>query len=694
MGYRIRDSNGAMAGYVLIVESDPDLQRKISDALRDAGFDTASEAEAAWARRSIAVRTPDAVILGIRMADRDGFRLADELRSSPDTRETPIVFIATEFRGASHRAEARRRFAPADYLETPINTVDLIARLPQLITPVRATGPALPPVPVPPPRDPDQQRERRDVERSAKRLDADAELRGTLKRTPFAHLLQKLYSQGASGSLLLLREETKKIVGFVDGYPVSVRSNVLGECLGQILLQQKLITGGVLAASLARMQKEKRHQGEILVEMGVLSPFNLQRALVEQVEAKLFEIFTWRDGNFMFKAGAPAPDQALRLNRPPAALILEGIRRHYDSDRQDAVLGPLRGHHVRLSPDPILRLQEMTSDPVELAFIRSIDGSARLQTILDRASVAPDKARLLLVALSEAGMVGATEPPRRKPASSATPIEPPTDPDVPTTSATAGASGGSGPYEGVQLSMVALALRSQSHFWALGVDPTASAPEIERAYETLARRFHADRYRGGTDEDRRLAKEIFDHLGEAYGVLRDPVRRRHYAGRLEKEGEKAESRAAGPRRKSSDSSSASMVSGSFSTSESSPSAAVRAIYDAGMDHLRARRHHDAVEAFRQAARLAPGEADFRAALGWALFREAPADARAARAALAELRRAVQLDNRNRQALQYLAQFYQQTAQPDLAIRELEKILQIDPAAEDAADELRRLRDGR
>ena len=31
---------------------------------------------------------------------------------------------------------------------------------------------------------------------------------------------------------------------------------------------------------------------------------------------------------------------------------------------------------------------------------------------------------------------------------------------------------------------------------------------------------------------------------------------------------------------------------------------------------------------------------------------------------------------------------------DLAIRELEKILQIDPAAADAADELRRLRDGR
>ena len=86
-----------------------------------------------------------------------------------------------------------------------------------------------------------------------------------------------------------------------------MRSNLLGECLGQILLEKKLITGQALAASVARMQKEKRQQGQILVEMGALSPYNLQRALVEQVEAKLLEVFSWPDGKFMFKASAGRP---------------------------------------------------------------------------------------------------------------------------------------------------------------------------------------------------------------------------------------------------------------------------------------------------------------------------------------------------------------------------------------------------
>ena len=90
--------------------------------------------------------------------------------------------------------------------------------------------------------------------------------------------------------------------------------------------------------------------------------------------------------------------------------------------------------------------------------------------------------------------------------------------------------------------------------------------------------------------------------------------------------------------------------------------------------------------------MSPDQADFRAALGWALFREAPADARGGRAALAELRRAIQLDPKSRRARYYLGYFYAQSGQPDLAVAEFEKLLELDPGADDVADELRRLRE--
>jgi curved DNA-binding protein CbpA len=246
---------------------------------------------------------------------------------------------------------------------------------------------------------------------------------------------------------------------------------------------------------------------------------------------------------------------------------------------------------------------------------------------------------------------------------------------------------GSGP-----LSMVAQTVRTQDYFWALGVERSATGEEIDRAYESLARTFHADAYRQSPDEDRRLAQEIFDRLTEAHRVLRDPAQRRAYTEGIDLAGGDTQGGAFATR--PSDASAGTATKGTGGGGTTAGNAAANALFDSGMDHLKARRHHEAVEAFRQAARLVPGEANFRAALGWSLFREAPADARAGRAALAELRRAIQIDGQNLRALHYLANYFAETGQPDLAVEELQRILQIDPDSTEAADQLRRLQDDR
>ncbi|HEY4184443.1 MAG TPA: DUF4388 domain-containing protein [Polyangia bacterium] len=665
-----------MSAYLLVVESDPELQRRVSEALRDSPYELAAETEASWAKRSIAVRTPDAVILDTALSDGSGFSLADDLRKDPETRQTPIVFVASrKFRGANHKSVAMRRYAPATFLTTPGDLDELRGELDALFEPeappvvnprgdtiVEARPTQRPATAAP---DPEQRREKRNVERTARTLESsDADLRGTLKRTPFARLLQRLFARRATGSLLLMRDTTKKIVSFANGYPVSVRSNVLGECLGQILLQQRLISNDALQESLRRMKAENRQQGELLVEMGVLSPYNLSRALVEQLEAKLFEVFSWPDGQYMFKQGEAPEGDALRLDRSPASLILEGIRRHYTPARQDAVLEVYAGRYVALSPDPVLRLQEVTSDPGEQRFIQEIDGRTRLETVVGAARIPREKARLLLVALSQAGMIEPADAPMRR---SATPTPSTTAVDV--TGGPVVVPGTMALLSSTQLGLVAQTVRTQNHYWALGVKADDTPDIVDQAYEALARSFHPDRYRQRSEDDRRLAQEIFDRLTEGHRVLRDPGRRKAYDAKLEK--------------RPSDPPSGPM-----------PNGAARELYDTGMQHLRANRHREAVEAFRQAARMLPDQADFRAALGWALFREAPADARAGRAARAELLRAIQLDPKNHRARDYLGRFYAQSGQADLAIAEFEKLLELDPGAQDVADELWRLRESR
>ena len=655
-----------MPPYLLVVESDPDLQRRIGDTLREAHYELATEAEGAWAKRSVLIRPPDGIILDTSLADGSGFQVADALRSDPETARVPIVFVASRFRGTKHRTEARRRYAPAEYLPTPLDLDTLLARVLEAVPPRAPTSPAaIPDYPAGRLVDSAQRRERREVEAEAKVLSGQStELRGALSREPFARLVQRIYTQQRSGALLLARGETKKIVYFQGGYPVSIRSNVLSECLGQILRARRLIDQEVLEESLRRMREERRHQGEILVQMGALSPHNLERALVAQMEAKLYEVFSWRAGTFRFTEDRQPPDQPVSLERPPAALILEGIRRHYEPERQNQVLAPFQGQYVTPSEDARERLQNMSSDPAESHFVESIDGSRRLDAVLEWAPISVREARLLLVAMAEAGMiVPSRTATRRGDQADAGPRgrRPDLDEDLELRPPERRS------YE--ELAALYQGMLLLDHFDVLGVSEDATPLEIDRAYEARARDFHPDRFRRQTEEVRGIAARIFERLAEAFEVLGDPARRRRYLARVERE------RSEPP---------PVVVS-------HSPPAAAEQVYYAGVDHLRSRRFREAAEAFRRAIALAPGQASYHGALGWAMYRSAPADTRAMREGLAALRRAVELGDGDPWVHVSLARFYAETGQSDQAVGQFEAALRINPGLGDVEEELRRLR---
>ncbi len=767
--------------YLLVVESDPELQQRIGETLREARYELATEAEGVWAKRSMLIRPPDAIILDTHLSDSSGFQVAEAIRRDPETEKIPIIFIASRFRGAKHRTEARRRFAPAEYLTTPIDFDSLLACLLETVPPRATEGAPVANYPAAVPADPAQRRERREVEQEARKLSSRASgLRGALAREPFARILQRIYSRGLTGALLLARDQAKKIIYFQNGYPVSVRSNLLSECLGQILAARRMINAQVLEESLRRMRQQKRHQGEILVEMGALSPHNLERALLAQMEAKLYEIFSWRAGSFRFNDGRDAPDEPVTLDKSPAAMILEGIRRHYDLDRQNVVLGRFTGQYLAPNEDPRQRLQSITRDTGERGFIESLDGTRRLELVLAESPIPAPQARLLLVAMAEAGMIEPSRTPARRPEGEAeltesarrtprrttparngeaererrptparerngdaereprrvapardrngeaererrpTPArerngeatgearregareaareppreagranpreatrEPPREvtreqrrepPRAPERSPPRNENGddGIGPPERrsvEELRALYEGIRLLTHFDALGVGKEASPAEIARAYEERAREFHPDRFRRRSEEVREVAQNIFDRLTSANKVLADPARRRRYLAKVEKE------RADPPP----------VLVGH------SPPAAAEQVYYAGVEYLRQRRYREAVEAFGRALALAPDQANYHGALGWALFRSAPGDPRAVAAGLAELEQAVRLGGQDPWVHVSLGRFLAETGAPDQAIGEFETALRLNPALADVQDEIRRLR---
>jgi hypothetical protein len=208
-----------------------------------------------------------------------------------------------------------------------------------------------------------------------------APLQGRLDVTPLPSILARLARARASGSLLLRRDPVKKIVYLDQGVPVSVKSNLLTECLGQLLARDGLIEPEACERSVEQAKAEGRLQGELLVEAGALDPVQLEPALERQFEEKLFDVFAWRQGLFRFRADdLPTGLPRARVG-DPLALTLRGVRMTFPTDRilLDLAASMDRVPELHLSGAEREALQISQE---ELAWLDLMDGQRTLGALL------------------------------------------------------------------------------------------------------------------------------------------------------------------------------------------------------------------------------------------------------------------------------------------------------------------------
>lgn len=69
---------------------------------------------------------------------------------------------------------------------------------------------------------------------------------------------------------------------------------------------------------------------------------------------------------------------------------------------------------------------------------------------------------------------------------------------------------------------------NKNYYEILGLDVTATAAEIKKAYKKLAGRYHPDKLHGQDPEEIAQAEVEFKQVEEAYRVLKDPINRAHF----------------------------------------------------------------------------------------------------------------------------------------------------------------------
>jgi hypothetical protein len=258
--------------------------------------------------------------------------------------------------------------------------------------------------------------------------------KGSLKRVPFPFLVRDIARTRTTGNLYLMVGETKKVVFFVDGVPTIVRSNLPAEFLGQILTDQGLITQEQCDNTLEAIRRTGKKQGELLVEMGILSEGNLRYGLDEQLRIKLFEIFAWEEGRFQFKTGGESgvATSGFGFEGPVEAVILAGVQERWTDERARVQLKTIADKFPTVTARWAGDLaQALDLLPEELYFLRCIDGSRSTDELLAKKND-PDVPQVstLLFGLLACGVVEAADvkqsrrlpPPRPN-------LNPPSQPD-------------------------------------------------------------------------------------------------------------------------------------------------------------------------------------------------------------------------------------------------------------------------
>lgn len=220
--------------------------------------------------------------------------------------------------------------------------------------------------------------------------------KGSFKRIPFPRLVREIARAKLTGNLYLLSDQTKKVVFFEEGQPTFVRSNVLSECLGQVLSQEGLITVEQCEQTLEAIRRTGKKQGELLVEMGILSEGNLRYGLEAQLRTKLYEIFSWDDGRYQFKQDATSTSFGVRMGLSAEDIILDAVQERYSEERAHKALVAVANQYPMAAeagqPGDAVALL-----PEERHFLTTLDGSRTVKELLaDTELVLPSLPALLL----------------------------------------------------------------------------------------------------------------------------------------------------------------------------------------------------------------------------------------------------------------------------------------------------------
>lgn len=351
-----------MATTVLLVDDDPIARRMIErlvgsePRLRGLDLRVIGAGDGDKALALFDAERPDLVITDLFMPGLDGFAFCRELRGRPQGATVPLIIMSGIYKDPGltaslveeHRATflakpiaagaladailaAAGSFGPPS-IGAPAAPATVSGRpssgaveppLPLDLPPAPAAVPRSAPAPLPPP-----------VPRPAPEPEATAA--GAVAETPVPRLILDHVEAQATGSIVLTRGQMRKEIYLRAGRVVSADSNLRQEALGTLLCAKGIIDEQQLAYLLGETKTRGRKMGEVLVELGWMSPDEVLSCLAAQARKRISDSLRWPDGQWAFLPGDSFGERVIEHDLDIVRVMLTALLR---SAAPDALAG-------------------------------------------------------------------------------------------------------------------------------------------------------------------------------------------------------------------------------------------------------------------------------------------------------------------------------------------------------------------
>jgi hypothetical protein len=134
---------------------------------------------------------------------------------------------------------------------------------------------------------------------------------------------------GLTGKMKLITVDNVASFWFREGGLLFATIDTRKKKLGEFLIEDGMISDDQLEKALKEMRKAggKKRIGDILIDRGDLEHETLERAIHSQIKEVVYEVLPWKKGQFVFFNGVEPENEDILLDIRMDHLILEGLKR-------------------------------------------------------------------------------------------------------------------------------------------------------------------------------------------------------------------------------------------------------------------------------------------------------------------------------------------------------------------------------